>query len=85
MAEKLQHRSHTTVQGWWDRGIIPAQRQREVLDAANTHGVQIEAGDLIPPAQGIVEADFVHDGSDTATGATAAAGKSPGLTAQVLA
>ncbi|MDK8188031.1 hypothetical protein HP438_03180 [Sphingomonas zeae] len=51
MAEKLGHRSHTTVQGWWDRDVIPAQRQREVLDEAKRRKIKVSAEDLIatPP------------------------------------
>ncbi|WP_333703351.1 carph-isopro domain-containing protein [Sphingobium yanoikuyae] len=34
LARKLRHRNHTTVQGWWERGNIPADRLGEVLAAA---------------------------------------------------
>ncbi len=48
MAEKLGHRLHTTVQGWWDRDMIPATRQREILDCAGPLGLLITADDLVP-------------------------------------
>ncbi|WP_443024842.1 hypothetical protein [Sphingomonas sp. Leaf22] len=48
MAQKLGHKSHTTVQGWWDRQVIPAQRQREVVGAAERLGIELQPGDLIP-------------------------------------
>jgi len=51
MARKLGHRNHTTVQGWADSGVIPAQRQREILDAAKALGVRVAAHELIPRAQ----------------------------------
>ena len=47
MADKLGHRSHTTVQGWWDRDVIPAQRQREVLAQAKRLKIRVTAEDLI--------------------------------------
>jgi len=47
MADKLGHKSHTTVQGWSDRNLIPAQRQPEVLDAAVRHGITLSAADLV--------------------------------------
>ncbi|WP_205411660.1 carph-isopro domain-containing protein [Sphingomonas carotinifaciens] len=50
MADKLGHRSHTTVQGWWDRDVIPAQRQREVLDEAKRRKIKVTADDLIASA-----------------------------------
>lgn len=52
MADKLGHRSHTTVQGWWDRDVIPAQRQREVLDEARRRSITVTADDLIAAAPG---------------------------------
>ena len=51
MAGKLGHSSHTTVQGWSDRDVIPAHRQREVLDAASRLGISLTAADLIPASR----------------------------------
>lgn len=48
VARGLGHRNVTTVQGWWDRGVIPAHRQRAVLDLAVRIGVDISAEDIIP-------------------------------------
>lgn len=47
MARSLQHASHTTVQGWAERNLIPAKQQRVVLELARQRGVAIEPIDLI--------------------------------------
>ena len=52
LARTLGHKHPTTVQGWRDSGYIPAQRQREVLDAAARLGIALQAEDLIPPSAG---------------------------------
>lgn len=36
----------STVQGWKNRGIIPAQRHEEVLAAAREHGVELDRSEL---------------------------------------
>lgn len=51
VARGLGHRNVTTVQGWWDREIIPAHRQREVLALAERLGAGVQAEDVIPLAQ----------------------------------
>ena len=38
----------STVQSWKDSGVIPARRQRDVLDAAQRLGINLSASDLIP-------------------------------------
>jgi hypothetical protein len=48
MAVALEHKSHTTVQGWWEREVIPARRQPEVLAAAERLGISVTAADMIP-------------------------------------
>lgn len=48
VARELNHRNVTTVQGWWDRDVIPAHRQRQVLDLAIRLGKPIPAERLIP-------------------------------------
>lgn len=48
VAKALGHRNVTTVQGWVDRGVIPARRQREVLELAESVGFDIGPDDLIP-------------------------------------
>ncbi len=48
VARGLGHRNVTTVQGWWDREVIPAQRQRSVLDLACSLGIAIGPDDIIP-------------------------------------
>lgn len=50
LAKTLGHKHPTTVQGWRESGFIPAQRQREVLDAAERLGIALTAEDLIPKA-----------------------------------
>lgn len=48
VARRLGHKNVTTVQGWWDRDVIPAQRQREILDLAEQMGKSIEPEAVIP-------------------------------------
>ena len=49
LARTLGHKHPSTVQGWRDSGIIPAQRQRELLDLAEAMGIALQAEELIPP------------------------------------
>lgn len=52
VARALNHKNVTTVQGWWDRDVIPARRQREVLDLANRLGERVDPIEIIPaPAE----------------------------------
>lgn len=51
VAKGLRHRNVTTVQGWWDREVIPARRQREVLALAARLGKDITADQVIPAAE----------------------------------
>ena len=52
VARELKHRNVTTVQGWWDRDVIPARRQHEILDLAKRLGKPVEPIELIPaPAE----------------------------------
>jgi hypothetical protein len=48
MARTLNHATHGTVQGWWERDVIPAHRQAVVLDAARADGIDVQPSDLIP-------------------------------------
>ena len=50
MANELGHRNPTTVQGWRDRGIIPARQLGNVLEAAERKGIPLTPADLIAPA-----------------------------------
>lgn len=50
LAGKLGHRNHTTVQGWWVRDVIPAQRQLEILELAEKESVALHPTELIPGA-----------------------------------
>ncbi len=42
----------TTVQGWAQRGLIPASRQAEVLAAAKARGIELAPGDFFAAAEG---------------------------------
>lgn len=59
LSQMLGHQNHTTVQGWWDRGVIPARQQALVLALAEREGVPLSAADLIPtvPAEAIAPAE----------------------------
>lgn len=43
MARALGHKHVTTVQGWKESNRIPHWRHREILEAADRHGVNIPA------------------------------------------
>ena len=49
LARALGHRSPTTVQGWKQRGLIPARRQQQVLDIAQALGISLTPGDFFDP------------------------------------
>lgn len=51
VARELQHKNVTTVQGWWDRDVIPARRQREILELGERLGNTIDPIELIPSAK----------------------------------
>lgn len=51
VAKGLRHRNVTTVQGWWDREVIPARRQRDVLALAARLGKAITPDQVIPAAE----------------------------------
>lgn len=46
LARALNHKHPTTVQGWLERGFVPAQRQQEVLDAAASAGIDLAPADF---------------------------------------
>ena len=46
MAAALGHRHPSTVQGWRDRGYIPANRQQEVLDRARELSIPLQPADF---------------------------------------
>ena len=48
LARGLGHRNPSTVQGWWERDVIPAHQQAFVLEAARVAGLGLEPSDLIP-------------------------------------
>jgi hydroxyethylthiazole kinase-like uncharacterized protein yjeF len=51
----------TTVQGWVDRGVIPAARQNDVLKAAKAEGIDLEPGDFFAIQE---KTDFQIIGTD---------------------
>ncbi len=53
LARALGHRHPTTVQGWKDRGVIPAKRQGDVLNKARELGKDVKPDDFFfsPPAR----------------------------------
>lgn len=48
VANGLDHRNPSTVQGWWDREVIPSRKQRSVLALATRKGVIVRADELMP-------------------------------------
>lgn len=48
VANGLKHRNPSTVQGWWDREVIPSRKQRSVLALATRKGVIVRADELMP-------------------------------------
>jgi D-beta-D-heptose 7-phosphate kinase/D-beta-D-heptose 1-phosphate adenosyltransferase len=50
LARALGQRNPTTVQGWKQRGLIPARRQQQVLDAAQALGISLTPRDFFDPA-----------------------------------
>ena len=46
-ARLLGHRSASTVQGWKQRGYVPANRQKEVLEKAVAAGIDITERDFV--------------------------------------
>ena len=47
LARSLGHRNPTTVQGWKQRGFIPARRQSEVLEAARAGGIELSPAEFL--------------------------------------
>jgi len=47
MARALGHRYPTTIQGWKQRGVIPARQQRAVLEAAKAAGIHLSAAEIV--------------------------------------
>lgn len=46
LSRALGHKHVSTVQGWKDRGVIPARRQPEVLAAAERLGIAMSYRDF---------------------------------------
>lgn len=52
-AKALGHKYPTTVQGWYERGWIPARQQKRVLDAAEQIGVVLTPADFFRAPESI--------------------------------
>ncbi|WP_446740643.1 carph-isopro domain-containing protein [Sphingomonas sp. CFBP 8764] len=50
LSRHLGHRHPSTVQGWWERNVIPVRQQRRILELAQERGISIEPIDLIAGA-----------------------------------
>lgn len=46
LSKALKHNNVSTVQGWRDRGVIPARQQSAVLQAARDLGVPLTPSDF---------------------------------------
>lgn len=46
MARALGHKNASTVQGWKDRGTIPAKQHQPVWEAAQARGIEISLSDF---------------------------------------
>lgn len=55
LAKRLGHRNPTTVQGWKDRGVIPARRQLELLEIAKRDGIALAPEDFFRVSESAVE------------------------------
>ncbi len=55
-ARALGHKNPTTVQGWKERGVIPARQQAAVLAAAAELGIEMGPADFFDIAPAAVTA-----------------------------
>jgi argininosuccinate lyase len=62
LARALGHRHPTTVQGWKQRGVIPARRQADVLAAAKAQNLSLSAEDFFAPRAAPSAADPAASG-----------------------
>lgn len=46
MAKVLGHRSHTTVQWWWDNESLPLKRRPEIIAAARAKRFRLKKSDF---------------------------------------
>lgn len=46
LSKMLGHKNPTTVQGWKERGIVPARQQIKLLKAARKHGIDLKPDDF---------------------------------------
>ena len=52
LARTLGHKHATTVQGWKERGYVPARQQAEVLEAAKREGIDLDPADFFESSDG---------------------------------
>lgn len=52
LARALAHKHVTTVQGWKERGFVPARRQADVLKAAERENINLGPDDFFEPPDG---------------------------------
>lgn len=50
LARALGHKNPTTVQGWKERDVIPAQRIPEVIKAGHANGLELTLDDFFEAA-----------------------------------
>lgn len=50
LARALEHKSHTTVQGWYARNKIPVDHWQAVIAKSGSLNHPVTASDLVPPA-----------------------------------
>lgn len=50
LARELGHKNPTTVQGWKDRGRVPAEHVRAVIAAAAKKNIVLTPDDFLPDA-----------------------------------
>ena len=56
LSKALGHKNPTTVQGWKERGVIPARQQGVVLEAARANDIDLLPEDFFKNADGATDA-----------------------------
>lgn len=50
LSKKLGHENPSTVQGWNDRGVIPARQMPSVVAVAQAENIDLGLADFVPAA-----------------------------------
>lgn len=66
----LGHKNRSTIQGWKDRGGIPANQHLLVLEAAKRFLITLSADDFVCPACGQHRTDIFAHSRDQKNGAS---------------